>query len=412
MSDDEQQQAKYFPETVQNPGKKKWSVPDVLATHMNDPILINASDDEKAFPELMQANWIQDEKIRNTLEYHLKWAMWLKFDLTSGEIHELCRKAGKGEYEGHLRSYYDNVRMQIFERLEWMTKAFLDHPSSHDPDKGWLRPMEGNKGGHLYPRYPIPPTKWQINETKIITLAKLKNAWVNIDILVPETWKSNTEHAVLLAACRTACYIIHRAAYSMMGNIEEDPSRAQKTALYFSLDNDESRLIISSVAAMDPYSIYLTPFPRANVQKHPALYPRVTRYPRMDQIPAEGDEMQIEAIDLPDDLEEDWHRTPSPGMPRNSDDDMGGVLQTPRVGRTRGGFVDTGRGRPSAPGPSENTGGTAKTVAKEQKDENAEEEKEKEKGSDDDEEEEEENEEDMREVEEEEQNKEDMRENE
>src|SRR5271156_162844 len=389
MSDDEQQQAKYFPETVQNPGKKKWSVPDVLATHMNDPILINASDDEKAFPELMQANWIQDEKIRNTLEYHLKWAMWLKFDLTSGEIHELCRKAGKGEYEGHLRSYYDNVRMQIFERLEWMTKAFLDHPSSHDPDKGWLRPMEGNKGGHLYPRYPIPPTKWQINETKIITLAKLKNAWVNIDILVPETWKSNTEHAVLLAACRTACYIIHRAAYSMMGNIEEDPSRAQKTALYFSLDNDESRLIISSVAAMDPYSIYLTPFPRANVQKHPALYPRVTRYPRMDQIPAEGDEMQIEAIDLPDDLEEDLHRPGSPRTPGHTDDEMDDVLQTPQVRRNRHGYVDTGHRKPSAPPPNRNTQGATKTAEKKQiNDGNEEEEGEKEKESEDDQEEE------------------------
>jgi len=45
--EDQERQFIYFPETVENPGKKRWTVPDVLASHMSDPILVNAADDDK-----------------------------------------------------------------------------------------------------------------------------------------------------------------------------------------------------------------------------------------------------------------------------------------------------------------------------------------------------------------------------
>jgi len=156
--------------------------------------------------------------------------MWLKFDLTTGEIAELCRKAGEGDWEEHLRTYYDNLRMQIFARLDWLTKEFLQHPSSYDADRGWCREIDGNVGRDLYPRWPVNPTRTQIVQTQVISLTNLQRAWTNIDILVPHAWSSTQEPAVLLAATRTATYIANRA-WSMKQ--EEDLGRKQKTALYF-----------------------------------------------------------------------------------------------------------------------------------------------------------------------------------
>ena len=55
-------------------------------------------------------------------EYHLRWAMWPRFDLTHGELARLCRKAGKPEYVNHIRSYYDNLRKQLFQKSDWFTE--------------------------------------------------------------------------------------------------------------------------------------------------------------------------------------------------------------------------------------------------------------------------------------------------
>jgi len=48
--------------------------------------------------------------------------MWPRFDLTHGELARLCRKAGKPEYVNHIRSHYDNVRKQLFQKLDWFTR--------------------------------------------------------------------------------------------------------------------------------------------------------------------------------------------------------------------------------------------------------------------------------------------------
>ena len=61
----------------------------------------------------------------------------------------------------------------------------------------------------------------------------------------------------------------------------------------------------------------MTPFPRVNVQKHPALYAQVAKYPAMDAKDAEEEETEIEPLDLPDELEYEGSQaageeTPSP----------------------------------------------------------------------------------------------------
>ena len=87
--------------------------------------------------------------------------MWLRFDLTHGELARLCRKDGKPEYINHIRSYYDNLCKQLFQKLDWFTEKFLASDTAKDPNGGWLKPVAANEDGTpgiaTIPRYPKAP---------------------------------------------------------------------------------------------------------------------------------------------------------------------------------------------------------------------------------------------------------------
>lgn len=59
--------------------------------------------------------------------------MGLRFDLTHGELARLCRKANKPEYINHIRSHYNNLHKQLFQKLDWFTEKFLASDTAKDP---------------------------------------------------------------------------------------------------------------------------------------------------------------------------------------------------------------------------------------------------------------------------------------
>jgi hypothetical protein len=142
--------------------------------------------------------------------------MWLTFDLTHGELVRLCRKAGKPEYANHIRSYYDSLRKQLFEKLDWFTEKFLASDIAKNTNTGWLKSIpsnaDGTPGTSSIPRYPKSPDDKQLREARFLKVKWLKQAWANVDIFTKEAWEDKTSNVVLLAACRTATYVKYRAA--------------------------------------------------------------------------------------------------------------------------------------------------------------------------------------------------------
>ena len=139
--------------------------------------------------------------------------MWLKFDLTQGEIDYLCRMAGHDDRAAHVREYYDNIRKQIFQKLDWMTKAWYTSSEMEDPDNGWLRDAHtGTEPAPTAPMCPALPSNMQLALSAIPSKEKLRRAWANIDILEDDAWTDENSSALLLAASRTATYIKYRAA--------------------------------------------------------------------------------------------------------------------------------------------------------------------------------------------------------
>jgi hypothetical protein len=84
--------------------------------------------------------------------------MWLTFDLTHCELVRLCRKAGKPEYVNHIRCYYESLRKQLFEKLDWFTEKFLASDAAKNTNTGWLKSIPSNANGtpgtSSIPRYP------------------------------------------------------------------------------------------------------------------------------------------------------------------------------------------------------------------------------------------------------------------
>ena len=182
---------KYFPETVDAPGSKQWTTPDILAIHKADPLLSNDFDEVAEglvrHSHLAKSN-PQDNRIKLTLQYHMRWAMWLRFDLTNGEITTLCRTAGTPDYVAHVRSYYDNVRKQILDRLDWITDQFVKSTAVTDPNNGWCRSTESALAATpSHPIFPNLPSDTQLQDAKLLKTATVRNAWVNIDILTAST---------------------------------------------------------------------------------------------------------------------------------------------------------------------------------------------------------------------------------
>jgi hypothetical protein len=139
--------------------------------------------------------------------------MWLKFDLTHGEIDRLCRRAGRPDKVRKLREYYDNIRKQIFSKLDWMTRKFLEHPSHDDAESGWLRQLEfASSIDTVPPVYPFPPSDSQLSIAAIPNMEWIHRAWMNIDILEANAWTVRDSALLLLASTRTATYIKYRAA--------------------------------------------------------------------------------------------------------------------------------------------------------------------------------------------------------
>ena len=110
--------------------------------------------------------------------------MWPRFDLTHGELARLCRKAGKPEYVNHIRSHYDNVRKQLFQKLDWFTERFLASDTAKDPNTGWLKPVganaDGTPGFSAIPRYPKAPNDSQLQAAHLMEVKSLKQAWANM----------------------------------------------------------------------------------------------------------------------------------------------------------------------------------------------------------------------------------------
>jgi hypothetical protein len=164
--------------------------------------------------------------------------MWLKFDLTQGEIDYLCRMAGHDDRAAHVREYYDNIRKQIFQKLDWMTKAWYNSLDMEDPVVGWLRDVHSDpeqapdpEPAPPSPRCPALPSNFQLALCAIPYKEKLRRAWANIDILEDNAWTDENSSALLLAASRTATYIKYRAA-SLYSNAVMKLD--EKTAMYSS----------------------------------------------------------------------------------------------------------------------------------------------------------------------------------
>jgi hypothetical protein len=137
--------------------------------------------------------------------------MWLKFDLTDGEIEQICRKAGKGEKLYEVREYYRNVRRNIFEKLDIITHKFVTSTGITNVARGWLRPgtMEGLPQN---PKCPQPPSREQIQASQVITPDYVRKAWQFINILDDSVWTDTGSDQMILAASRTATYVKYRAA--------------------------------------------------------------------------------------------------------------------------------------------------------------------------------------------------------
>ena len=155
--------------------------------------------------------------------------MWLKFDLTEGEIDQLCMKAGHREKIPELTDYYRNLRRHIFANLDFIVDNFVHHDSCEEAD-GWrqtpnpppttastfssIRSSPSTREG----QYPNPPTGLQIRSSRVITREYVRKAWQFINILDDDVWAENsTEPALILAACRTATYIKYRAKSIYLG---------------------------------------------------------------------------------------------------------------------------------------------------------------------------------------------------
>jgi len=145
--------------------------------------------------------------------------MWLCFDLTHGELARLCRKAEKPQYATHLRSYYGNIRKQLFDKLDWLTEKFLKSPGALDENSGWLRPSSSTESCEedsvSPPRSPTVPNDAQLRDARLMKASTLRKTWANIDILTDEAWEDTTSNALLLTACRTATYIKYSRAASL-----------------------------------------------------------------------------------------------------------------------------------------------------------------------------------------------------
>jgi hypothetical protein len=154
--------------------------------------------------------------------------MWLKFDLTDGEIDQLCMKAGHHEKIPELIDYYRNLRRHIFTNLDFIVDKFIHHDSCDEPH-GWRdtpetpstgspratspTPPPGTEG-----RFPNSPTTLQIRSSRVITEEYVRKAWQFINILDDNVWAENsTEAALILAANRTATDVKYRAKSIYLG---------------------------------------------------------------------------------------------------------------------------------------------------------------------------------------------------
>jgi hypothetical protein len=103
--------------------------------------------------------------------------MWLKFDLTQGEIDYLCRMAGHDDRAAHVREYYDNIQKQIFQKLDWMTEAWYNSREMEDPEVGWLRAVHtGTEPASTSPMCLALPCNMQLSRSAIPSKEKLRRA--------------------------------------------------------------------------------------------------------------------------------------------------------------------------------------------------------------------------------------------
>ena len=121
--------------------------------------------------------------------------MWRKFSLETIDVDNLCRTANCPDLAPWLKGYYDNLRRNLFQRLDWVCIQWLGQAVLKEPS-GWLgepidMEIDENDGLHTTPpphnRYPSPPDLDQLAKENrlLISLKTMQDVWAPIDVVEP-----------------------------------------------------------------------------------------------------------------------------------------------------------------------------------------------------------------------------------
>jgi len=178
------------------------------------------------------------------LEYYVKLMMWRKFSLETIDLDNLCRTAYRPDLAPWLKGYYDNLRRNLFQRLDWVCIQWLGRAAQKEPG-GWQGELidgeedeNGNRRATPPPhnRYPSPPDLYQLAKENqlLISLKTMQDVWAPIDVVEPSVWtnRSNSNIWLLIAASRMYTY----AKYCMATLVEDKKlSISEQTKMYESL---------------------------------------------------------------------------------------------------------------------------------------------------------------------------------